>query len=217
MVENLGDTISFYKIGLQLFLAPDGRYFDLASFLSVMGKKMMVDLKMLDVPRTVAHAVDQLKHFRTEFATVHAQDEAMIKAAASRKDGVKILAVTVLTSLTNNDIWAQGFPTDVTVSDLVLSRTKRALELGCDGVVASGQEAGLIREQQGDDALIVAPGIRPPEAHARDDQQRTVDVEEAFDNGADYIVVGRPIRLAPNPKAKADEIQGRISKIFGES
>lgn len=218
MVEQLGDSVSFYKVGLQLFLAPDGNYFDLASFLSTIGKKTMVDLKFLDVPQTVANAVDQLKNFDTTFATVHAQDEEMLSAAVSRKNGIQILAVTVLTSISETDLRLQGFPDTITVEDLVLARTKRALELGCDGVVASGQEASAIRAQQGvTNMVIVTPGIRPAGNEPFDDQKRTVDVEQAFLNGADYIVVGRPIRDADDPKAKAEQIQRRIAALFDGS
>lgn len=218
MVKELDDAVSFYKIGLQLFLAPDGNYFELAQFLSSIGKETMVDLKMLDVPQTVANAVDQLKHFHTTFATVHAQEEEMLRVAVSRKNGIRILAVTVLTSMNETDLKMQGFPDDVTVQDLVLARTKRSLELGCDGVVASGQEAAAIRQQHGDtNMVIVTPGIRPATNERFDDQKRTVDVEEAFRNGADYIVVGRPIRDAEDPRAKAEEIQRRIASLFGEA
>lgn len=216
MVEHLDDAVSFYKIGFQLFLSRDGGYFDLANRLHEMGKKTMVDLKFLDVPATVANAVEQLTHFHATFATVHAQDEEMIRAAVSKKNDVQILAVTVLTSLNDDDLQAQGFPPDLTVPKLVLYRTKRALELGCDGVISSGQEASIIRENHGDSMVIVTPGIRPTEDLGLGDQKRTVDVEEAFENGADYIVVGRPIRDAGDPKAKAKEIQERIAKLFGD-
>ena len=216
-VEEIGDSVDFYKVGLQLFLAPDGRHFELADFLSGNGKKVMLDLKMLDVPQTVANAVDQLQHFHSTFATVHAQDEKMLEAAVARKGDVRILAVTVLTSLNDADLRGQGFPDDVTAQDLVLRRAARAAELGCDGVVASGREAPAIRRLPGaDDMLIVTPGIRTAGEERRDDQKRTVDVEEAFENGADYIVVGRPIRDADNPKAEAEATQERIARLFGE-
>lgn len=215
MVEKLGDSVSFYKVGLQLFLAPDGSHFTLAKFLSGLGKKIMIDLKLFDVPQTVANAVDQLNNFHTTFATVHAQEEEILRAAVARKNEIQILGVTVLTSMDEADLRFQGFPETLTVQDLVLRRAQRALELGCDGVVASGQEASALRAQPGaGNPVIVTPGIRPSTNGRSDDQKRTVDVEDAFRGGADYIVVGRPIRDAPDPAAKATEIQERISGLF---
>lgn len=214
MIDRLGDSVSFYKIGLQLFLAADGSYFELADRLHEMGKQTMVDLKFLDVPQTVAAAVHQLRNIHASFATVHAQHEEMLAAAVSRKSGVRILAVTVLTSQTDDDLKTQGYSEDVTVERLVLDRTRRALAAGCDGVVSSGREAATIREEHGAGAIIVTPGIRPAGAQGSDDQKRTMDVEEAFAAGADYIVVGRPIQHATDPRAAADDIQGRIRRLF---
>jgi orotidine-5'-phosphate decarboxylase len=125
---------------------------------------------------------------------------------------VKILAVTVLTSLDRGDLNDLGFSCDV--EQLVLSRAKRALQLGCHGVISSGLEAPKLREHLGDNFLIVSPGIRPVENKPNDDQKRTVDVEQAFRNGADYIVVGRPIKNAADPKAQAEEIQATIASLF---
>jgi orotidine-5'-phosphate decarboxylase len=216
IVEELGDAVSFYKIGLQLFLAPDGNYATLADFLARNGKKTMIDLKMLDVPQTVANAVAQLRHFNATFATVHAQDETMLRAAVAQKNETRILAVTVLTSINESDLRAQGFPDSVSVEDLVLDRARRAVELGCDGVVASGREASALRAQhRAADMIIVTPGIRAAASEGSDDQKRTMDVEEAFESGADYIVVGRPIRDAADPNAAARAIQGRIAALFG--
>jgi orotidine-5'-phosphate decarboxylase len=127
---------------------------------------------------------------------------------------VKILAVTVLTSLDENDLRELGFQCDIT--SLVLSRARRALEIGCDGVISSGREAAKLRDSLGDRFLIVVPGIRQfsNSAARGDDQKRTVDVEEAFRNGADYIVVGRPIRNAPDPVKAAEDHQERIRRLF---
>ena len=136
----------------------------------------------------------------------------MLRAAASEKGDTKILAVTVLTSLDEADMKALGFQTDI--RSVVESRAQRALELNCDGVISSGLEASALREKLGDKLFIVMPGIRPGVNRPVDDQKRTVDVEEAFRNGADYIVVGRPILQAPDPKAAAEDIQARVAKIF---
>ena len=208
LVEELGDQVNFYKLGLELFVA--GGYFELLEWLSQKGKKSFVDLKFFDVPRTVSSAVRQLRGKNANFVTVHGNDEIM-KAACAEKDGMKILAVTVLTSLDEADIREFGYK-DITVQDLVLSRAERALKIGCDGVISSGLEASALREQLGERFLIVVPGIRP--VANVDDQKRTVDVEKAFENGADYIVVGRPIREAKDRSSAAREIQNRIRRLF---
>ena len=208
LAETLGDSVLFFKVGLQLFMA--GGYFELIEWLRARGKKVFVDLKFFDVPETVGAAVRQLRGRGAFFATVHGND-AILDAAAREKGDVKILAVTVLTSLDKGDLDDLGFRCDVEA--LVLSRARRALRLGCDGVISSGLEAPRLREELGEKFLIVAPGIRPVENV--DDQKRVVDVEDAFRNGADYIVVGRPIRKAADPRAAAEKIQGRILRLFG--
>jgi orotidine-5'-phosphate decarboxylase len=207
LVNQLGDSVQFYKLGLELFMA--GGYFELIEWLTAKNKKVFVDLKFFDVPQTVQSAVKQLSKTGAKFATVHGNDP-ILEAACAVKNGVKILAVTVLTSLDTRDIEALGFKTDV--NKLVLSRAQRALTIGCDGVISSGQESKALREELGEKFLIVVPGIRPVENV--DDQKRTVDVEEAFLNGADYIVVGRPIKNSPDPKVAAEAIQKRIAILF---
>jgi orotidine-5'-phosphate decarboxylase len=207
LVTTLGEAVSFYKLGLELFMA--GGYFEFMDRLAEKGKKVMVDLKFFDVPETVRLAVRQLARHRPSFATVHGND-AILAAAAGEKGRVRILAVTVLTSLDQGDLTDLGFQCDVEA--LVLSRARRALALGCDGVVSSGLEAERLRESLGDRFLIVTPGIRP--VANTDDQKRTVDVEAAFENGADYIVVGRPIRDAEDPRQAAERIQERIQTLF---
>jgi orotidine-5'-phosphate decarboxylase len=208
-VDLLGDTVVFYKLGLELFMA--GGYFELVERLRNRGKKIFVDLKFFDVPATVGSAVRQLAKHGASFATVHGND-AILEAAAKEKGDLKILAVTVLTSLDKGDMDDLGFKVDV--GELVLSRAKRAIKLGCDGVISSGLEAPGLRSELGGNFLVVSPGIRPVKNTETDDQKRTVDVEEAFLNGADYIVVGRPIRNAPDPKKAAEEHQVRIAKLF---
>lgn len=209
LVEKLGDSVLFYKLGLQLFMAGD--YFELIRWLRSKGKKIFVDLKFFDVPETVKSAVAQLKHRDVSFVSVHGNEE-IVQAAVQEKNGLKVLAVTVLTSLDNKDIEDLGFKCDVPT--LVLSRAKRALGSGCDGIISSGLEAPGLRSSLGSNFLIVTPGIRPVENKLVDDQKRTVDVQEAFRNGADYIVVGRPIRNAPDPRLAAQEIQKQIAAVF---
>ena len=211
LVRDLGDQVWFYKIGLQLFMSRG--YFELADWLIERDKRVFADLKLFDVPATVASAVRQLQGRGITFLTVHGND-GMLQAACEAKPDVKILAVTVLTSLDEGDMQDLGFQTDIPT--LVASRARRAVLHGCDGVVASGREAELIRSAVGDKLLIVVPGIRPGVNRPADDQKRTVDVEEAFENGADYIVIGRPIRGAPNPREAARDVQRRITAVFGE-
>ena len=207
VVERLGSSVSFYKLGLQMFMS--GSYFSVLEWLTAQNKQVFVDLKFFDVPQTVASAVKQLRGRNAVFATVHGND-AILEAACREKNDTKILAVTVLTSLDQHDIEQLGFNVDV--SALVLSRARRALALGCDGVISSGRESRALRNDLGPGFLIVVPGIRP--VANTDDQKRTVDVEEAFLNGADYIVVGRPILQAPDPLQAAEDIQRRISSVF---
>jgi orotidine-5'-phosphate decarboxylase len=209
LVDALGDAVHFYKLGLQLFMA--GNYFELVDQLRQRGKKVFVDLKLFDVPETVAAAVGQLKQRGAYFATVHGND-AMLEAACREKGALKILAVTVLTSLDQGDLRDLGF--SVSIEKLVLSRARRALLHGCDGVISSGLEAKALRESLGERLLIVSPGIRPVENRLADDQKRVVTVREAFLSGADYIVVGRPIRNARDPRAAAMQIQGTIAEFF---
>lgn len=209
LVDVLGTSVHFYKIGLELFMA--GGYFDLLDDLLGRGKKVFVDLKFFDVPETVRSAVRALSGSGATFATVHG-NQAIMEAAAKDKGDLKILAVTVLTSLDRGDLDDLGFACDV--DKLVLSRARRALETGVDGIVSSGLEAPLIRRELGQKLLVVTPGIRPVDNKPVDDQKRTVDVAQAFRNGADYIVVGRPIRLAADPRAAALAVQRTIAELF---
>lgn len=209
LVRQLGDAVGFYKIGLELFMA--GGYFELLDWLVKEKKKVFVDLKFFDVPETVRSAVRALAGSGATFATIHG-NQAIMEAAAKDKGDLKILAVTVLTSLDRGDLDDLGFACDV--EKLVLSRARRALETGVDGIVSSGLEAPLIRRELGQKLLVVTPGIRPVENKPVDDQKRTVDVAQAFRNGADYIVVGRPIRQAPDPKAAAEAVQRTIAEVF---
>jgi len=208
LVEQLGDAVQFYKIGLELFMA--GEYFPLLDWLVARHKKVFVDLKFFDVPATVAAAVRQLRNRGVTFTTVHG-NQSIMQAAAEAKGDVKILAVTVLTSLDRGDLDDLGFSCDV--QQLVLSRARRALEAGCDGVVSSGLEAQLLREHIDTRLLIVTPGIRPVENRPSDDQKRVVSVQQALQYGADYLVVGRPIRDAADPRAAAERVQQQIADV----
>jgi orotidine-5'-phosphate decarboxylase len=209
LADQLGDSVSFYKLGLELFMS--GGAFELLDALAARGKKIFLDLKLFDVPATVAGAVRNLRNRGVTFATVHG-NQAIMEAAAKAADGVGILAVTVLTSLDRGDLDDLGFQVDVEA--LVLSRARRALEAGCAGVVSSGLEAKVLRAGVDDRLIVVTPGIRPVENRPADDQKRVVGVAEAFGNGADYVVVGRPIRDAADPRAAAEAIQSTIAGLF---
>lgn len=209
LATELGDTVQFYKLGLELFMS--GEYYELVDWLVARGKKVFADLKFFDIPKTVASAVKQLDGRGVSFVTVHGNDSIM-EAAAAAKGDVKILAVTVLTCLDEGDMKALGFQADP--HDVVLSRAERALALGCDGVISSGLEVADIRANVDEKLLVVVPGIRPIVNREADDQKRTVNVEQAFERGADYIVVGRPIVQAADPVKAAADIQARIAKIF---
>lgn len=209
-VQAVGDEAVFYKVGLELFMS--GGYFELVEWLVAQRKKVFVDLKFFDVPETVRSAVRGLHHRGVSFATVHG-NQAIMEAAAAEKGDIAILAVTVLTSLDRGDLDDLGFACDV--ERLVLSRARRALEAGCDGVISSGLEAPMLRNEIDHRLLVVTPGIRPVENRVSDDQKRTVDVAQAFANGADYIVVGRPIRNAADPRQAAADIQRTIASAIG--
>jgi orotidine-5'-phosphate decarboxylase len=173
------------------------------------GKKVFADLKLFDIPATVAAAVRQLAKHEVNFCTVHGND-SMLKAAADAKGDMQILAVTALTSLDQGDLDDLGFQCDVRT--LVLSRAKRALALGCDGVVSSGLEVSALREHAEPRLIAVCPGIRP--IHNDDDQQRVMTPFQAIRDGADYLVVGRPIRTASNPASAAEAIQEDIARAL---
>jgi len=212
LVEKLGDSARFYKVGLELFSAPGS--LELVGWLAARGNKVFADLKLYDIPETVRRAVANLRGRGASFLTVHGHRSVM-QAAAQEKGDLKILAVTVLTSFDQHDLDEMGATR--TTEELVLARARGAVETGCDGVIASGLEARRLKAEFKDRLLVVTPGIRPVEengATIRDDQKRTVDVAQAFAAGADYIVVGRPIRQAADPRAAAFAIQDTIARIF---
>lgn len=212
LIFKLGESVEFYKLGLEFFLA--GNYFELVAELKNQGKKIFADLKLFDIPATVASAVRQLARHELNFCTVHGND-SMLRAAAETKGDMRILAVTALTSLDQGDLEDLGFQCDA--HSLVLSRARRALEAGCDGVVSSGLEVSALRESVDHALITVCPGIRPvfnDELPPQDDQQRVVTPARAIGDGADYLVVGRPIRDAEDPRAAAESIQDQIASAL---
>ena len=208
LTDELGDAVTFYKLGLELMMS--GGYFELLDWMLARDKKVFCDLKFFDIPATVGSAVRQLKDRGASFVTVHGNQSIMEAAAENKGETLKVLAVTVLTSLDRGDLDDLGFDCDV--SALVLSRARRALESGCDGVISSGIEVPALRESIDDSLLVVTPGIRPVDNRPVGDQKRVVTVETAFRSGADHIVVGRPIRDAANPREAAEAIQETIAR-----
>ena len=210
-VLQLESHIKFYKVGLQLFLAD---WFHIVEWIKNRGLKVMVDLKFFDVPETIKLAVKQLRNRGITFATVHGNDP-ILRAAVEAREGVKILAVTVLTSFGEQDM-LEMFGVECKVEELVFIRAKRAFDLGCDGVISSGLEAKRLRDNLGGNFLIVTPGIRPGAniTIEQDDQRRVATAGEAIANGADYIVVGRPISTAADPVAMVELLQREIGKAL---
>ena len=195
IVKKCESHVSFYKVGLQLFM---GSWFETVDWLVDRGHKVMLDLKFFDIPETVKLAVEQVNNRGVAFATIHGNDP-IIRAAVAARGNMKLLAVTVLTSFGEEDMRAMGMTQSV--EELVFFRAKRALELGCDGVVSSGLEAEKMRDELGEKLFIVTPGIRPGlnTDDSGDDQKRIVTAGMAIRSGANHVVVGRPITKADDP------------------
>lgn len=210
MVNTLGDAGAFYKIGMELLMAPG--FFELLEWLRANDKKVFVDLKFFDIPETVARAVKNLAERGADFCTIHGNQSIMEAAAKAKSGNLKVLAVTALTSLDQGDVNDLGF--QVNVADLVLSRARRALQAGCDGVVSSGLEVERLRREAPSELICVTPGIRPVENKPDGDQKRVMTPAHAIQSGADYIVVGRPIRDAADPRAAALAIQQEIASAL---
>jgi len=206
IVKKCESRISFFKVGLQLFM---GSWFETVDWLVDRGHKVMLDLKFFDIPETVKLAVEQVNSRGVSFATIHGNDP-IIRAAVAARGDMQLLAVTVLTSFGEEDMRAMGMTQSV--ADLVYFRAKRALELGCDGVVSSGLEAGKLRRELGKKLLIVTPGIRPGAnvQDDRDDQKRIVTAGMAIKSGASHVVVGRPITRAVDPMQVIEQMQQDI-------
>lgn len=207
LVHQLGDSVGFYKIGMELLMAPG--FFDLLDWLKAEQKKVFVDLKFFDIPETVARAVRNLAERGADFCTIHGNQSIMEAAAKSKTGALKVLAVTALTSLDQGDLQDLGF--DCNIADLVLSRARRALAAGCDGVVSSGLEVERLRREAPRELICVTPGIRPVENRVEADQKRIMTPAAAIAAGADYLVIGRPIRDAADPRAMAAAIQSEIA------
>jgi orotidine-5'-phosphate decarboxylase len=208
LVKKTESHINFYKVGLQLFMSS---WFEIVDWLRDRGHKVMVDLKFFDIPETVKLAVAQLNNRGVTFATIHGNDP-IIRAAVEAKGDLALLAVTVLTSFGQEDMEAMGMTKSI--EDLVYFRAKRALELGCDGVVSSGMEAKRLRDKLDSKLLIVTPGIRPGINlyNEQDDQQRIVTARQAIIDGVDYLVVGRPISKAADPIEVISTLQEEIKQ-----
>jgi orotidine-5'-phosphate decarboxylase len=210
LIETLGDSVGVYKIGLELLFSGG---FALAQELARREIPVFVDAKLLDIEATVERATAAIARMGVAFLTVHALDKKTLAAAVrGRGDStLKLLGVTVLTNLGPGDLIQQG--TDIPPGELVLHRAMLAKEAGFDGVVASGLEAASIREASGTGFLIVTPGIRP-KGSATQDQTRIVTPGDAISSGADYLVVGRPITAAPDPRVAAEAIAAEIESAL---
>ena len=208
MIDRLGDSVTFYKVGYQLAYAGG---LPLVRQLRNAGKKVFADLKLHDIGNTVARGVESVAALGATFLTVHAYPQTMKAAAEARAgSGLKILAVTVLTSYDDGDLHAAGYR--LNVSDLVEARAQQAQVLGIDGLVCSPEEAAALRKIVGHQMSLVTPGIRPAGA-ATGDQKRIMTPARAIAAGADYLVVGRPVMEASDPKAAADAIVAEIEHV----
>lgn len=209
MVQKCESHVHFFKVGLQLFMAD---WFNIVDWIVDRGHKVMLDLKFFDIPETVKLAVEQVNSRGVTYATIHGNDP-IIRAAVEARGDMQLLAVTVLTSFGEEDLRAMGMTQSV--EELVAFRARRALELGCDGVVSSGLEAGKIRNDLGEKLLIVTPGIRPGAniETSGDDQKRIVTAGTAIGDGANHVVVGRPITKADDPVRVIEMMQEEIAAI----
>lgn len=210
IVKKCEARTSFFKVGLQLFMAS---WFETVDWLVDRGHQVMLDLKFFDIPETVKLAVEQVNNRGVRFATIHGNDP-IIRAAIEARGNTQLLAVTVLTSFGEKDMRAMGMTQSI--EDLVYFRAKRALELGCDGVVSSGLEAEKMRSSLGEKLLIVTPGIRPGAnvMQAMDDQKRVMTAGAAIKGGANHVVVGRPITKAADPLKVIEEMQEEIAAVI---
>ncbi len=216
-VDSLSESVGMFKVGLELFIRSGPDILKMIRSMSPAG--IFLDLKLHDIPATVSRAVRVIADFGVQFVTVHCGEarenlEAAVKASQGK---VGILGVTVLTSVSSRHLYEAGFKEDLSldVSRLVMKRAAMAKEAGCAGVVCSGLEASRIRENFGNNMTLVTPGIRPAwEAQGKDDQQRVVTPAQAVQNGADYLVIGRPIRDADDPKGAAERIVKEIGKVL---
>jgi orotidine-5'-phosphate decarboxylase len=214
LVDKLWEHVGLFKVGWELFMAEGPRFFrDLASYSPV---GLFLDLKLFDIPATVMGALGPMIHGAV-LTTVHCDigREGLRQLSGALEQNCKLLAVTLLTSVTPDDLEALGYPPQFVKepAELVVLKARVAQEAGCSGVICSGREAGRVKEACGRDFWAVCPGIRPEWASVPgDDQRRTMTAYEAVKNGADYLVVGRPIRQAPDPVAAARRVAEEIAQ-----
>lgn len=208
-VERLGDSVTFYKLGLEFCMS--GRYFELLDELTAAGKKVFADLKFSDVPATVRGAVKNLAGRGATFCTLHGTS-GVYREVVPVRGAMKLLAVTVLTSVDEAEVREMGW--NGPVEDLVSRRARVAVENGIDGLICSPLEVTRLRRELGPKPLLITPGIRAAEERGSDDQKRTLTLREAFLAGSDHIVVGRPIRKAADPRAAAERMQQEIAELF---
>lgn len=208
-VDRLGDAVTFYKLGLEFCMS--GSYFEVIEELRARGKKIFADLKLSDVPATVRGAVANLARRNVDFLTLHGTS-GVYREVVPVKGSIKLLAVTVLTSVDATEVNEMGW--NGPVEELVSLRARKAVDAGIDGLICSGLEAARLRNELGEKPLLITPGIRAADEKGGDDQKRTMTLREAFLAGADHIVVGRPIRKAVDPRAKAEEMQAEIASLF---
>jgi orotidine-5'-phosphate decarboxylase len=211
LVDRMGDQVRFVKVGLELYTVAGP---DIVRRLVDRGKRVFLDLKFLDIEDTVRRATARVAAMGATFLTVHANRKALIAAVQGRgASGLKLLAVTVLTNFDGQDLRDMGIQRSV--QDLVAARATLAAEVGCDGVVASGEEPQAIRDKVGRNVLIVTPGVRPS-GQGSDDHARVTTPTQTIASGADYLVVGRPIRDAPDPPAATAAILSEMQRAFDQ-
>ena len=209
LVERIGDSAVFYKVGMELAY---GGGLPLVSELASVGKQVFLDLKLHDIPNTVERATAQAAKLGPKFLTVHAYPQTMRAAVAGAKgSGMQILAVTVLTSYDDADLFDAVYRFGVV--ETVRRRAEQARELGVDGLVASATEAAMVRQTVGPGLALVTPGIRPAGGTVGD-QKRVATPAEAIRNGADYLVVGRPVMQAPDPRAAAEAVVAEVKSAL---
>ena len=208
LVEQIGDAVCFYKIGLELMVS--GEYFSLIKWLKRNNKKVFADLKLYDISETVGRSVANLAQHEVDLLTIHTASRGIMESAAKNKGAMQVIGVTVLTNIDQKDLNEMGFDTKISLQDLVAKKTAMALESGLNGIVASALEASDLRQKFGKDFLIVSPGIRL-QAVANDDQKRIADVKIALKSGSSHLVVGRPITREADPKSAAQRFQQLIT------
>ncbi len=206
LIDQLSSEVNYFKIGLEAMMG--GFYFDAIKYLKDKNKKIFADLKFYDIPQTVGKAVRNLAHHNVDMLTIHTTNHDIMRAAVENKGQTKLLGVTVLTSLDEKDLLAMGYDPKISLNELVQKKAALALEVGLDGVVASAMEAKMLRQNLGNDFLIVTPGIRINDTS--DDQKRVVDVKTAIANGSSHLVVGRPITQSDNPLLAAKKFNELI-------